>query len=127
VVRKLTYEELKKVIENIELNFILRGVKDKSIYKDWRTNVIFKNYAAAYSQLGSFCGNAKMYDKAEVYFQKAIELSPDTADHYLGLGMVMEHTGRIDKAKELYHKAIKLNPDDTRIQTRLNKIEKNTS
>ncbi|MBI4778592.1 DUF2723 domain-containing protein [Candidatus Desantisbacteria bacterium] len=121
IVPKITSDELKKILTQMDMNFNLRGVRDKSIYKDWRTAVIFKNYGAAYSQLGSFCGNANMYAQAEKWFQKALDLNPDGVDTYLGLGFVMEHTNRASDARKLYQEALKINPDNQQIQEKLRK------
>ncbi|MFH1097392.1 MAG: DUF2723 domain-containing protein [Candidatus Desantisbacteria bacterium] len=104
IIPKITPEEMKKRLSEMDINFNLRKVRDTDIYKDWRTAVIFKNYGAAYSQLGSFCGNAGLYAQAEKYFQKAIEMNPDSADNYTGLGMVLEHMGKGEEAKRMYQK-----------------------
>ncbi|OIP39556.1 hypothetical protein AUJ95_05445 [Candidatus Desantisbacteria bacterium CG2_30_40_21] len=104
IIPKITPEEMKKILSEMDINFNLRRVRDTSIYKDWRTAVIFKNYGAAYSQLGSFCGNTGLYAQAEKWFQKAIEMNPDSADNYMGLGMVLEHMGRGEEAKRMYQK-----------------------
>ncbi len=122
IMPKITQEELKNMLSQLNMDFNLRGVSDKSIYKDWRTAVIFKNYGAAYSQAGSFCGNVNMYSQAEKWFQKALELNPDGADTYLGLGLVMEHTNRVNAARKLYQKALKIKPDNPQIQERLQVI-----
>ncbi|MBI4753064.1 DUF2723 domain-containing protein [Candidatus Desantisbacteria bacterium] len=108
IIPKITPEEMKKILSEMDINFNLRGVRDTSSYKDWRTAVIFKNYGAAYSQLGSFCGNANLYEQAERWFQKAIEMNPDSADNYTGLRMVLEHMGRGEEAKRMYPKLIKM-------------------
>jgi tetratricopeptide (TPR) repeat protein len=124
IVPKITQDEMEKVLSEMNMNFNLRGVRDKSIYKDWRTNVIFKNYGAAYLQLGSFCGNANLYEQAEKWFQKALELNPDGIDAYLGFGLVMENTNRVSDARKLYQKALKIKPDDPQIQKRLQEVMK---
>ncbi|MFH1860310.1 MAG: DUF2723 domain-containing protein [bacterium] len=123
IIPKITQEEMKKILGKMDINFNLRGVRDESIYKDWRTEVIFKNYGAAYSQLGSYCGNVNMYEQAEKWFQKALELNPDEVGTYLGLGLVMEHTNRADDARKLYQKALKINPNDPQIQKRLQAVQ----
>lgn len=104
IIPKITPEEMKKILSEMDINFNLRGVRDTAIYKDWRTAVIFKNYGAAYSQLGSFCGNMELYGQAEKYFQKAIEIDPDSTSNYKGMGMVLEHMGRGEEAKKMYQK-----------------------
>ncbi|MEK7274862.1 MAG: DUF2723 domain-containing protein, partial [Candidatus Desantisbacteria bacterium] len=127
IIPKITQEEMKKILSQMNMNFNLRGVENKSIYKDWRTAVIFKNYGAAYSQLGSFCGNVHLYAQAEKWFQKALDLNPDGTDTYLGLGLVMEHTNRVNDARKLYQKALKIKPDDQQIQERLRAVQEGKS
>lgn len=127
IMPKITQDEMKKILGEMNMNFNLRGVRDRHIFKDWRTDVIFKNYGAAYSQLGSFCGNVNMYEQAEKWFQKALELNPNGIDTYLGLGLVMEHTNRVHDARKLYQRALKIKPDDPQIQERLRALLKNAS
>ena len=56
--------------------------------------------------------NKQDYDKAIECYQKAIELNPDNANAYHGMGVAYEYKQDYDKAIECYQKAIELNPKD---------------
>jgi adenylate cyclase len=52
----------------------------------------------------------KQYDKAIIEIQKAIELSPNSAQCYFIYGMVLNFAGQHDEAIPNFKKAIRLNP-----------------
>ena len=52
------------------------------------------------------------YAEAETAFRKAIELNPDDATPWNGLGIVLRNQQRYDEAETAFRKAIQLNPDD---------------
>ena len=71
------------------------------------------NLPFGYEQLGSAALIQNDYSKAIVYFQKAIELapdSPDSEDAYYKQGLAHEGKGEPDRAIDDYSNAIKLNP-----------------
>ncbi|MBF0440439.1 MAG: tetratricopeptide repeat protein [Oligoflexales bacterium] len=51
------------------------------------------------------------YDAAESDLKKVIELSPDSVEAYILLGIVQKKTGRFESAELSFSKAIELNPE----------------
>ena len=71
------------------------------------------NIPFAYRKLGSVAMVKKDYSKAIVYFQKAIELAPDSPDSvglYHERGNAYQFKGELDLAIDDYSQALKLNP-----------------
>ncbi len=64
-----------------------------------------------YFQLGAICERKGDFDQAEKYFQKCLQLAPDSAEamNYLGY-MWAEHGMKLDRARELIEKAVKAEP-----------------
>ncbi len=52
------------------------------------------------------------YVKAEEFYKKALELSPDNPDILFGLAKVYEKAGREEDAEKLYKEALQRNPDN---------------
>jgi tetratricopeptide (TPR) repeat protein len=52
----------------------------------------------------------KQYEKAIIEAQKAVELSPNTAENHFSLGMALWFVDRNDEAIPVLKKAIRLNP-----------------
>ena len=64
-----------------------------------------------YFQVGAACERKGDYAQAEQYFQKCLQLAPDSAEvmNYLGY-MWAEHGLKLDQARELIEKAVKAEP-----------------
>jgi tetratricopeptide (TPR) repeat protein len=64
-----------------------------------------------YYQFGATCERKGDLDQAEKYFEKSLQLTPDSAEtmNYLGY-MWAEHGVKLDKARELIEKAVKAEP-----------------
>jgi tetratricopeptide (TPR) repeat protein len=64
-----------------------------------------------YFQLGAACERKGDYTQAEKYFEKCLQLAPDSVEamNYLGY-MWAEHGEKLDKARELIEKALKAEP-----------------
>ena len=64
-----------------------------------------------YFQVGATCERKGDLEEAEKYFEKCLQMAPNSADalNYLGY-MWAEHGIKLDKARELIEKAIKLEP-----------------
>jgi adenylate cyclase len=60
--------------------------------------------------LGSVYFMRREYDRAIIECQKAVELSPNSADAIFYLAHALRWAGRFDEAIPLYTKAIRLNP-----------------
>jgi len=69
-----------------------------------------ENKAEIYFLMGKCNKGNKEYLKAEKNFQRAIDINPDYAPAYNGLGLVYDMTGKREKAWKFYKKAIQLNP-----------------
>jgi tetratricopeptide (TPR) repeat protein len=64
-----------------------------------------------YFQLGATCERKGDFTQAEEYFQKSLQLAPNSAEamNYLGY-MWAEHDLKLDQARELIEKAVKAEP-----------------
>jgi tetratricopeptide (TPR) repeat protein len=72
------------------------------------------NYATGWGQLGWVFYVQKIYDKAQPYFEKAVELEKDAqrnATYRHALGWVYYNTKQYAKARQAFTKALELNPD----------------
>jgi len=63
-------------------------------------------------------------DGALADFTKAIDLNPNDANAYFGLGIVKTAKGDIDGAKADYTKALKLKPGFSEAQKQLDELNK---
>jgi general secretion pathway protein D len=54
---------------------------------------------------------AKQYQKAKEYFEKALKINPDNPYALLNMGVIYEVEGNRDQAIKMYEKVISLNPD----------------
>jgi general secretion pathway protein D len=69
------------------------------------------------SNLGYQHLQAKEYQKAKEYFEKALKINPDNPYAILNMGVVYEVEGNRDQAIKMYKKVITLNPDDKAAST----------
>jgi len=65
-----------------------------------------------YSQIGLCYTFLENFDEASIYFKRSIEIEPDFAEGWYGLGMVSENKAENLKAIEYFKKAITLNPSN---------------
>ena len=75
----------------------------ESVAKDKNLVIVLAHEAEAY-------GKAKEYDKAIATYQKAIQLSPQDASLYDGLGTVYIDQRKIPEAQQAFQKAAEVNP-----------------
>jgi tetratricopeptide (TPR) repeat protein len=68
--------------------------------------------AADWFQMGLNADILKEYDKAILYYQKAVGINPEYADAYSCMGFLYLMKGNNDKAIEMYGKVIRINPND---------------
>lgn len=82
------------------------------------------NFTDAYKWLGDLLVNSprRLYDQAIQAYQKAVELSPDYAEAYVGLGDARQAKGQYDEAIGEYRKALALEPENARVHFGLGKI-----
>jgi general secretion pathway protein D len=64
------------------------------------------------SDLGYQFLEAKDYDKAEQYLEKALEINPENPYALLNMGVVYEAQGKRHEAIKMYEKVITLDPED---------------
>jgi tetratricopeptide (TPR) repeat protein len=60
---------------------------------------------------------------ARVYFERAIEIDPDSAEAWSYLGVVAEHQGRLDEARERYEEALHIDPSYVPALVNLGSVE----
>jgi general secretion pathway protein D len=65
-----------------------------------------------WSDLGYQFLEAKEYDKAKKYFERALEFKPDNPYALLNMGVVYEAQGKRDEAIRMYERVISLNPQE---------------
>ncbi len=82
------------------------------------------NLPEAYKRLGDlfFTSPRRLYAQAIEAYKKAVELYPEYADAYVGLGEVMGAQGKHEEAVAAYQKALAIEPDEPRIHFGLGKI-----
>jgi tetratricopeptide (TPR) repeat protein len=78
----------------------------------------------AYKWLGDLLVSSprRLYDQAIQAYQKAVELSPDYAEAFVGLGDARQAKGQYDEAIGEYRKALQLEPENARVHFGLGKI-----
>ena len=72
-----------------------------------------------YLEKGISAFNDKDYVMAILCFKKAIELNPEYARAYNGLGVIYKNQGDYSTANKYYKKALELDPEDIRIYNNL--------
>ena len=68
------------------------------------------NYVA-YTNLGATIANRGRFPEAIEYFQKALEINPDSAETHNDWGKVLLEQGRTAEAIEHFQKAVEIDPD----------------
>jgi len=78
----------------------------------------------AYKWLGDLLVNSprRLYDQAIQAYLKAVELAPDYAEGFVGLGDARQAKGQYDEAIAEYQKALALEPENARVHYGLGKI-----
>ena len=62
--------------------------------------------------LGSDYRHLKDYPRANEFYEAALQLNPEAARAFIGLGVLAEKTGEFDKAVKNYSRAVELEPSD---------------
>jgi general secretion pathway protein D len=95
------YEQKKEEIDRIKAGVVKLYEGERDQTEDMRL-----------SDLGYQFLEAKDYDKAKQYLEKALEINPDNPYALLNMGVVYEAEGKRDEAIKMYEKVITLNPED---------------
>jgi general secretion pathway protein D len=95
------YEQKKEEIDRIKAGVVKLYEGERDQTEDMRL-----------SDLGYQFLEAKDYDKAKQYLEKALEINPDNPYALLNMGVVYEAEGKRDEATKMYEKVITLNPED---------------
>jgi general secretion pathway protein D len=96
---KKVYEEKREEIDRVREGVIRMYEKRGRKKEDIRL-----------SDLGYRHLQAKEYDKAKEYFEKALEVNPDNSYAILNMGVIYEWEGKRDEAVKMYERVISLNP-----------------
>ncbi|NJN65807.1 MAG: tetratricopeptide repeat protein [Chloroflexaceae bacterium] len=73
---------------------------------------IWEDQDVAHNGLGWSLYNWEEYTSAETHFRRAIELQPNYANAFYGLGLTLEELGRPGEAERAYRQALVLSTDD---------------
>jgi general secretion pathway protein D len=95
------YQEKKEEIDRIKAGVVKLYEGGREQTEDMRL-----------ADLGYQFLEAKDYDKAKQYLEKALEINPDNPYALLNMGVVYEAEGKRDEAIKMYEKVITLNPED---------------
>ncbi len=76
----------------------------------------------AYFYLASCYVRLRQYDAAEEFFTKALQLKPDDALTYVGLGEAAQGRGNRQQAEQYYEQALALDPDCQEARQHLNHL-----
>ena len=69
------------------------------------------SHTGAYNNLGMISFGLGDYQKATIYFEKSIEINPNSAHVHNSLGVLSIEEGKIQKAKNCHERAIELEPN----------------
>ncbi|MEW6620426.1 MAG: DUF2723 domain-containing protein [bacterium] len=83
-------EKFKKELDKNK-GFLCRGVVDKRIFKDERTQSLISIYPQSYYNIGSFYYMLKMYDQAIEKFKQALEIDPGYSKARHGIEMAYKY------------------------------------
>jgi len=108
---KTVYEDKMGQMETVQEGVIAMNNGTTSNTKDERL-----------SDLGYGYLQAKNYDKAAEYYEKALKLNPDNPFALLNMGVIYENKKDAQKAIEMYERLIALDPDD-RAYTSTNPVQ----
>jgi len=103
-------KDLKPDYLKLSKELIKQGYYDVALAQLEKIKKNKKNEAQIYFLMGKCNKGNKEYLKAEKNFQKAIDINPDYAPAYNGLGLICDMTGKRENAWKFYKKAIRLNP-----------------
>ena len=83
--------------------------KRKEAFKCWQKAFnLKKNYAEAYSDIGSYLLGANEIKGALNYFNKALEYKPNLLGPYINIGNLYQNSGNLLEAMKYYKKSLKI-------------------
>ncbi len=104
-------DNLKKELETAKAKNIELTEKDKTrIQEDYNAKINTLD-ANEWSQKGYEALEAKEYENSIIYYNKAIQLTPDDANAYINRGIAKDYLKDYTGAITDYNKAIQLNPE----------------
>ena len=78
-------------------------------------------------EIGEALSAAGLYDKAETFFARALELAPDRFEALYDLGLAAAHAGHHDRAREVLGQAMEKQPDNADVLYDLAAIDMQTN
>lgn len=91
-----------------------RGILDKGIFKDERTQELISRYPQTYYNIGTFYFQIKQYDKAIEEFKQALALDPKYLNARYGIGMCYKYKGLYSKAMLEFKGILTIDPNFTK-------------
>lgn len=90
-------------------------------YNSFLLNLIEKRpgFELSYQHLGYIFAESGEYNKAELYYQKALKLAPGNKNIYHGLGVVYESKGQWQMAEDSFKKGLALAPRSSSLRYNL--------
>jgi len=100
---------------NLGMHYVEQGKPDLAIPEFEKAAVLF-HHAGAYRGLGNIYAQKREFEKAAGYYQKALEIEPNTPIIHNSLGFLYASMGQYDKALAAFDKAAQLDPQRPEIQ-----------
>ena len=83
----------------------------------------YPDYAEIYKLLGLDYALGGALREAETAFRKAVQLAPESWEHYYFLGRTVFELGRVDEALPVLQRAVKLNDASVKAWTALGQVQ----
>ncbi|MDI6735973.1 MAG: DUF2723 domain-containing protein [bacterium] len=115
-------EELCQILDKNK-GFLYRGVMNKEIFKDKRTQDLISRYPQTYYNIGTFYFQTEQYDKAIKEFKQALELDPKYLNARYGIGMCYKYKGLYSNAMAEFKRILAIEPNFDKAYYGINCVE----
>jgi tetratricopeptide (TPR) repeat protein len=104
------------------INVLKSRIADKKVTSFQKAQIgEYQKTAEYWYNLGAFCDESGLYNKAIEAYKQAIRIKPDLAEAYNNLGAAYGNLGRHTEAVEACKQAIRIKPDDAEAHYNLGK------